>query len=345
MRPVPLALSVAVTGALLLTACGSQRAGAGGPGTGRAAASPGADDPSCGTSTAPSAAASADPGGQGAQDTDGVRLVGAAGCPAFEVTNDTGRNATFTITYQRLSASGAALSSARQTVSSVAPGRTVRRAVAPDAPDASVVDAQDATHVRIIKVRSVPTAEAPARTGPCPPSGVRVYADDGDAAMGLRVVGLHLENCGTRAYPLDGYPRLRLLDQRHEPVDSVRVLHGGAAIATGTGADAAPRPLVLAPGESAHAGLVWRNTTGSGDPVDAPYVRVVAKPGAAAVTVTPELDLGTTGRLGVGAWEKDRGTEAGRGGSGRPGDSPDDGPEGSTSGRTSGRTNPAERPS
>lgn len=39
--------------------------------------------------------------------------------------------------------------------------------------------------------------------------------------------------------------------------------------------------------------------------MNAPYARVWAKPGAAPVTVIPELDLGTTGRLGVGPWKKD----------------------------------------
>jgi hypothetical protein len=133
-----------------------------------------------------------------------------------------------------------------------------------------------------------------------------VYADKGDAAMGLRVVGLHLENCGTHTYDLDGYPQLRLFDEEHEPVEGVRILHGGDSIATGTGADGTPRPLTLKPGEGARAGLVWRNTTGmESAPVNAPYVRVVAKPGATAVTVTPELDLGTTGKLGVGPWQRD----------------------------------------
>lgn len=44
--------------------------------------------------------------------------------------------------------------------------------------------------------------------------------------------------------------------------------------------------------------------------MNAPYVEVTAKPGAKPVTVTPELDLGTTGRLGVGPWKK---TPAGAG--------------------------------
>ncbi len=124
--------------------------------------------------------------------------------------------------------------------------------------------------------------------------------------MGLRVVGLHLTNCGTRSYRLDGYPQLQLLDERHEPVDGVKILHGGDAIAAGTGADGPPRALVLKPGESAQAGLVWRNTTlaGAGDPVSVPYVRVLAKTGAAAVMVAPDLDLGTTGKLGIGPWQK-----------------------------------------
>ncbi|MEH6373242.1 DUF4232 domain-containing protein [Streptomyces sp. KLMMK] len=170
------------------------------------------------------------------------------------------------------------------------------------------------TGVRITKVRSVPAAEAPSRGGACPSSGVHVYADEGDAAMGLRVVGLLLENCGTRPYRLNGYPQLQLLDGDHRPVDGVKILRGGGAIATGTGADGEPRQLVLQPGERAHSGLVWRNTTGGGDAVNIPYARVRPEPGAPAVMVTPELDLGTTGQLGVGPWKKDETRAPGGGG-------------------------------
>ncbi|MFB7946695.1 DUF4232 domain-containing protein [Kitasatospora phosalacinea] len=157
--------------------------------------------------------------------------------------------------------------------------------------------------VKVVQVRSVPTAEAPSEGGPCPASGVRVYADRGDAAMGLRVVGLHLENCGTAELVLDGYPQVQVLDGAHAPVTGVQVLEGGSAIATGTGADAPPRRFTVPPGGKAGSALVWRNTNdASSDPVNAPYARVRATPGAAPVMVTPELDLGTTGRLGVGAW-------------------------------------------
>ncbi len=61
-------------------------------------------------------------------------------------------------------------------------------------------------------------------------------------------------------------------------------------------------PVTLKPGESALATLVWRNTTQFGTAVNVPYVRVRAKAGAAPVIVSPNLDLGTTGKLGVTAW-------------------------------------------
>ncbi|MFB7740068.1 DUF4232 domain-containing protein [Streptomyces sp. NPDC056112] len=115
---------------------------------------------------------------------------------------------------------------------------------------------------------------------------------------------LHLDNCGTRAYSVEVYPLLELLDDDLEPVDGVEILDGSGEITTGAGPDEQPRPVTLAPGESATAGLVWRHTTEFGTPVDVPHVRVRAEEGAASVTVTPHLDLGTTGKLGGGPWEK-----------------------------------------
>lgn len=87
----------------------------------------------------------------------------------------------------------------------------------------------------------------------------------------------------------------------------MRILQGTDQISTGTGGTGRPQPVVLRPGEAARSTLAWRNTTeaGVGDPVNAPYVRVRAKQGADPVTVMPELDLGTTGKLGVGPWKKD----------------------------------------
>ncbi|WP_431952679.1 DUF4232 domain-containing protein [Actinacidiphila sp. bgisy167] len=164
--------------------------------------------------------------------------------------------------------------------------------------------------MRVVKVRSVPTDEAPAAAGVCPLSGLRLTADDGDAAMGLRVVGLRLENCSSHLRRVEGYPLVQLLDEEHEPVTGVEVVRGGGGVALVPGFDDAPRPVTLEPGQSATAGLMWRNTVTDGTPVLAPYARVRATPGAPAVMVVPEIDLGTTGKLGVSAWKADPATAA-----------------------------------
>ncbi|GGR33013.1 lipoprotein [Streptomyces netropsis] len=314
MRRASFTPPVVLAGVLLLTACGSQTADSQNDGLTQRQRSDSPNSPdrsSCGaqasdTPTAPST--SALPGNPAGLEKGGVKITGSSGgaraCAEFDVTNHGTEPFTYMITFEFLSDSGEALTNTKQTVPSVKPGRTVKRTVVmsglPSHP-------RGAARVRIAEVRSVPAGEAPSDKGTCPPSGVRVYADDGDAAMGLRVVSLHLENCGARTHRLNGYPQLQLLDERHKPVDSVKILHGGSAIATGTGADGAPQQLDLKPGERAYAGLVWRNTVGggAGDPVNAPYVRVWEKPGAAPVMVSPELDLGTTGKLGVGPWKKD----------------------------------------
>ncbi|MET8831363.1 DUF4232 domain-containing protein [Streptomyces sp. NPDC004610] len=295
--PFPLSL-VLVTGALLLTACGTGLPGGDALGTASDAPRP----TGCG------APASATPAA--APEEDGVKILGygsraGAGtvdCVEYQVTNSGTEALTYTIGFTFADASGRAMHHAEDTVQAVAPGRTVRRTFS------AVGSLGDSTQALIATVRRVPADEAPAADdSTCPPSGVRLYADQGDAAMGLRVVGLFVENCGADAYALDGYPRLELLDAGHEPVEGVEILEGGSEIASGTGADTEPAPLTLRRGERARTTLVWRNTTGSGEPVNAPYARVWAKPGADPVTVTPELDLGTTGRLGVGAWAKDDG--------------------------------------
>ncbi|MFD8372829.1 DUF4232 domain-containing protein [Streptomyces sp. NPDC059688] len=219
----------------------------------------------------------------------------------FAVTNHEPSAMTYTVTLGFLSSSGGAVGTAERTVVGVGPGRTVRSAAELGAVPG---DPPAVAGVSIMKVRGVPAAEAPANgDGPCPASGVRLYADQGDAAMGLRVVGLHLENCGPGTYRLDGRPRLRILDADRKPVTGVSIVRG-EDIATGTGADGTPRPLALHPGERALAVLTWRNTTQAGTAVEAPYVRVWPAPGARPVLVTPELDLGTTGKLGVGPWKR-----------------------------------------
>ncbi|MER7723345.1 DUF4232 domain-containing protein [Streptomyces sp. NPDC096323] len=283
------ALCAALASTALLAGCGTETAG----GSGAPAAS----------ATCASASPAADPSGRTWDNVTLVhRVCGPSGAPVteFEVTNTESQALTFVITFTLMNESGEAMDNTTRTVESVKPGQTVRRAL--DTQDTPVATSGSA---RIMKVRTVAADEAPSGSGACPPSGIRVTADRGDAAMGLRVVGLHLLNCGTAAYEVEGYPGLQLLGEDRAPVSGVRILHGTDKISTGIGGDAAPRPVTLKPGESAYANLAWRNTTGAGEAVNAPYVRVTAKAGAAPVTVTPELDLGTTGRLGVGPWTKD----------------------------------------
>lgn len=295
------AATVAVSAAAaLLTSCGTLPAGSAGSAgnaentgtTGNSAGPAVTTGPSC-RPAAPTASPQTPAG-------DVQFTLSGLDCTGYEVTNHGTGPADVTVTLSRLNAAGQALEKLTHTVSALAPGATDRGRLALGAPGLGATPVR----LKVLTVRSVPTAEAPKPDGDCPKSGLRLSADQGDAAMGLRVVGLLLQNCGTSTVTLDGYPRLQLLDLDHKPVDGIRLLSGGTEIATGTGADAPPKRFALRPGERAHSTLVWRNTTESGDPVNVPYARVRATPDAAPVMVTPEFDLGTTGRLGIGAWQR-----------------------------------------
>ncbi|MBK3630972.1 DUF4232 domain-containing protein [Streptomyces sp. MBT49] len=312
----------ALTALLLLSGCGSEGADGRGGGTDGVGGGDGSGPtPVTGvtrpavdgvriTSVTVPAPSSTPSGTSGSSGTSGGGPVRAESLPtgapgdsgvsaAYEVTNSGTRSMTYTVRFDFTTGAGEVMDGRRVTVRSVGAGRTVRGTVRQGA---LVPGASRVTTVRVGEVTKVPADEAPAEAGVCPTSGVRLTADDGDAAMGLRVVGLVLENCGERDYTLDGYPQVSLLDEDREPVEGVRVLKGSGGIATVAGFDDPPRPVTLKPGQRASAGLMWRNTTGSGTAVDVPYVRVRARSGADPVTVTPHLDLGTTGKLGVGPW-------------------------------------------
>lgn len=311
LRPAPAAavpfLSALAATALLLTACGTERTGARSTGADTAATrdgtrtgDPGKDGVRITSLTLPSAA----PSPTLSYSVSADKLTGgwdSGVFAAYEVTNESAETLTYTVVFTFKSSDGGAMANQTETVRDVGPGKTVRGTVrAGELPPT----APRVTQVEVFEVTKVPAAEAPAGPGRCPASGIRVSADQGDAAMGLRIVGLHLDNCGTRAYTVEGYPLLELLDDDLRPVGGVKILDGSGGITTAAGPDEPPRPVTLQPGESATAGLVWRNTTEAGTPVTVPYVRVRAKKGAAAVTVTPHLDLGTTGKLGVRPWKK-----------------------------------------
>ncbi|MEV6805626.1 DUF4232 domain-containing protein [Streptomyces sp. NPDC051132] len=307
MRTATCLLPPALAALLLLTACGSGQPGSLGPDVTGPASRPAVTAPSVDgvritSVTVPSGTPTASPGPDGFSvhpDPLPGRVSGVSA--AYEVTNDGAAALTYTVLFTFTTDTGEVMASREETVRSVGAGATVRGTVRLGelVPGASPV-----TRVKVARVTRVPAGEAPPASGQCPPSGIRLSADQGDAAMGLRVVGLHLENCGTRAYALDGYPLLELLDEDLSPVEGIRIVRGSGGISTGTGFDEPARPLVLKPGESAVSGLMWRNTTEDGAPVDVPYVRVRAERGADPVTVTPHLDLGTTGKLAVRAWAR-----------------------------------------
>ncbi|MFJ4623740.1 DUF4232 domain-containing protein [Streptomyces sp. NPDC088812] len=305
-RPTPLLLP-ALAAALLLSACGTEDTGTGAGSAGPGVAAPvpptQVDDPGTdGVRVTSVTVPSPSPSPRRSLSVTADSLPADSGISAaYEVTNDGAEALTYSVLFDFTTSTGEVMDNEWVTVRDVGPGETARGTVRLGvlAPGASPV-----TRVKVSQVLKVPAGEAPAEAGSCPSSGIRITADEGDAAMGLRVVGLHLENCGTRDYTVDGYPLLELLDENREPVDGVRVLQGSGEITTAAGPDEAPEEVTLKPGEKATAGLVWRNTTDLGTPVDVPYVRVRAKAGADPVTVTPRLDLGTTGKLGVRPWER-----------------------------------------
>ncbi len=125
--------------------------------------------------------------------------------------------------------------------------------------------------------------------------------------MGLRVLGFVLINCGRTPYRLNGYPVVRALGERHDRLD-VEVLRGITEI-TGSlpNSPGPPGPVVLQPGERATTVVAWRNTYDDirEPPVRVAHLEMAPAAGAPAQIVTPAgaLDLGSTGRLGVGPWQ------------------------------------------
>ncbi|MCX4904194.1 DUF4232 domain-containing protein [Streptomyces sp. NBC_00878] len=133
----------------------------------------------------------------------------------------------------------------------------------------------------------------------CPPSGLRFRADAGDAAMGLRAMGLDVTNCGDRRYTLNGYPSVTVLDESGDPFPGVRTVQGTDEVSMAP-EDPGPRQVTLDPGETAHAALYWRMHN-----QDGVYLRVAPEKGDDTVTVRPPnpLDIGPENILGTTAWQ------------------------------------------
>ncbi|WP_092973666.1 DUF4232 domain-containing protein [Actinopolyspora lacussalsi] len=146
---------------------------------------------------------------------------------------------------------------------------------------------------------------------------MRLTTDLVEVAMGLRLMHVELANCGDRPYRLNGYPRVRVLDEQRRALD-VRVERGSADIATVDGFDTPPEAITVRPGEHAEAQLMWRNTHASMNaPQVGEYLKIAPardRPWQSVVPVgrernSPEqerdeitINLGSTGELGVRAW-------------------------------------------
>ncbi|GAA0481156.1 hypothetical protein Ade02nite_56400 [Paractinoplanes deccanensis] len=132
----------------------------------------------------------------------------------------------------------------------------------------------------------------------CSLIGVQITADRGDAAMGYREMSLHLRNCGTEPYLVEGRPDIVVLDEDGRPLK--------ISVQPSVHYTAAPGRLVLKPGTSARAVLSWRNTVtniSGGADTGASLAVAVSEGGMRqSVSLPAPLDLGNTGRLEASAW-------------------------------------------
>lgn len=159
-----------------------------------------------------------------------------------------------------------------------------------------------------------PATTTPSSVPPCA-TGLRFVTDQSEAAMGLRLMRVKAVNCGAEPVQLTGYPVVRLMDERYQPL-AVEILRGSGGISDVPGFDAPPQPVTLQPGQTALSRFMWKNTQATLDPpvvgrhVDVQvgavwqalipkWSELVAEPkGEPQITI----DLGSTGRLGVEAW-------------------------------------------
>lgn len=89
---------------------------------------------------------------------------------------------------------------------------------------------------------------------PCKGPQLKMAAEGGDAGMGNRVRNFSLQNVGTQACSLTGYPGVTLLDARSRAVTSIRADQSpGSYFRQGQ----APTPVELAPQTKAYFEVAW----------------------------------------------------------------------------------------
>jgi hypothetical protein len=145
-----------------------------------------------------------------------------------------------------------------------------------------------------------PTAQDAA---PCPEAGLRVQAEEPDAAMGLRAMTVYVTNCGKTSQTVSGYPAAHVLDEDHNRVKVT--IHQGMSVTTAVD-DPAPDRITLKPGERALTVLAWRNTVTDSTVVatTGAYLEVTLVAGGKPEVTPVMIDLGNTGKLDVTAWRR-----------------------------------------
>src|SRR5687768_12280452 len=76
----------------------------------------------------------------------------------------------------------------------------------------------------------------PASDEPSCATGLRFVTGYTDAAMGLRLMSIEMVNCGTQPVELNGYPQVKLLDERWQKLD-VEIINGSGGISRVDGFD------------------------------------------------------------------------------------------------------------
>jgi hypothetical protein len=156
------------------------------------------------------------------------------------------------------------------------------------------------------------TATAPAPQPPTtssttaePPHGPLISLGASDAASGLRVVTIHLANCGDAPLTVTGYPALRVLDEDHKPID-VTVADGADSVALVPSLQHPPTTFTLTPGQQADAAVLWKNrvTDSTVAATNGTYFDIAPATGQPWQTRKADgpIDLGNTGKVGVSPW-------------------------------------------
>jgi hypothetical protein len=152
----------------------------------------------------------------------------------------------------------------------------------------------------VLTTTGVASAAPAAPTASCTTSGLRAsLADKGGSQVGMSHIGkvLALKNTSGRTCALRGYPGLRLENGRHQP-QTTHTHWGGTYFVP----DPGTRTIVLRPGQSAEADLVWADASAP-RMVHAGYLEITPPASRTHLTI-PFNNVVTNGDLSVTAFAR-----------------------------------------